>query len=97
VVALLTPDNLVAPRSDPQNTKFRAGQNIIYQLGFFHGKLGRNRVCALIKSDAQTEMELPSHFLGVVYIPLDTAGTWKTQLAKEMKAAGLYIDLENES
>ncbi len=97
MVALLTPDNLVAPRSDPQNTKFRAGQNIIYQLGFFHGKLGRNRVCALIKSDAQTEMELPSHFLGVVYIPLDTAGTWKTQLAKEMKAAGLYIDLENES
>jgi predicted nucleotide-binding protein len=96
VVALLTPDDLVGSRSDPQNTKSRAGQNVIYQLGFFHGKLGRNRVCAVVKSDAQTEMELPSHFLGVVYIFLDAASAWKTQLAREMKAAGLSVDVENE-
>jgi predicted nucleotide-binding protein len=95
VIALLTPA-LAVQRADPQNTKFHASQNVIYQLGFFHGKLGRTRVCALVKSDGQAEMALPSHALGVVYIPLDYAGTWKTQLLKEMKAAGLYIGLENE-
>jgi predicted nucleotide-binding protein len=96
MVALLTPDNLVAPRADPQNTKFHASQNVIYELGFFHGKLGRNRVCALFKSDSRQDIELPSHYLGIVYIPLDDTGKWKTQLAKELKAAGLVVDLENE-
>jgi predicted nucleotide-binding protein len=96
VIALLTPDDRVRSRSDPQITKSQSGQNVIYQLGFFHGKLGRNRVCALVASDAQIEMELPSHFLGVVYIPLDASGAWKLQLVRELKAAGLSINLEKE-
>jgi predicted nucleotide-binding protein len=95
VVVILTADDLTAPSSDPKNTKFHAGQNVIYELGFFHGKLGRNRVCALFKSDPQSELELPAHFLGVVYIPLDNAGAWKPRLVKEMQEAGLNISLEN--
>ncbi len=94
-VVLLTPDDLGSPKSDPQNTKFRARQNVIYELGFFNGKLGRNRVCALFRTDPKGEIELPSDFLGVVYVPLDEAGVWRIRLAKELKEAGLKIIIEN--
>ena len=46
-------------------------------------------MCALYKND----VELPSDFDGVVYISLDSANSWKFSLAKEMKAAGLKIDM----
>ena len=67
-VVLLTPDDLGASKSDPQNTKFRARQNVIYELGFFSGKLGRNRVCAFFWTNPQKELELPSDFLRAVYV-----------------------------
>ena len=94
-VVLLTPDDLGATKSDPENTKFRARQNVVYELGFFNGKLGRNRVCALFRTDPQKEIELPSDFLGVVYVPFDDAGVWRIRLAKELKEAGLKIIIEN--
>jgi predicted nucleotide-binding protein len=37
--------------------------------------------------------EQPSDVSGVVYLPMDTSGSWRTDLAKEMKAAGLPVDL----
>ena len=70
-------------------SNFRARQNVVLELGFFCGALGRSRVCALYKND----VELPSDFDGVVYISLDSANSWKFSLAKEMKAAGLKIDM----
>jgi hypothetical protein len=38
--------------------------------------------------------ELPSDFHGVVYIPFDPAGAWRTQLAQELLGATLTIRLE---
>ena len=37
-------------------------------------------------------MEIPSDFAGVVWTPMDENGGWKTELAKELKAAGYEID-----
>jgi len=37
--------------------------------------------------------ELPSDFLGVVYVPMDSAGGWRLLLARELKGAGFAIDL----
>ena len=39
------------------------------------------------------EVEIQNDFVGVVYTPMDNAGAWKFSLAREMKAAGLNIDL----
>jgi len=93
-VVLLTPDDLGGLREDisknPGNLKTRARQNVILELGYFIGKLGRSRVCALKKGD----VELPSDFSGVVYTPYDGADEgWKIKLARELKAAGFSVDL----
>jgi predicted nucleotide-binding protein len=95
VIILLMPDDTVASASDPQLTSFRAGQNIIYEFGFFHGKLGPNRVCALFKSNGETELELPPASVRGPCVRLDSAGEWKGWLARQMREAGLMIKSEN--
>ena len=87
-VALLTPDDAGSLQSDGSNLNPRARQNVIFELGFFIGKLGRKGVCALTKGN----VEIPSDYAGVVYIPLDDSGAWKFQLVKELKAAGFEVD-----
>jgi hypothetical protein len=88
-LALLTPDDL-GKRNDPQgNEKPRARQNVILELGYFIGKLGRRRVLALCKGD----IELPSDLHGIEYVPVDSSGAWKTTVAHSLKAAGFRIDL----
>jgi predicted nucleotide-binding protein len=94
-VLLLTADDLIASKSEPQITKFHASQNVIYELGFFRGKLGYKHVCALFKSDPEISVELPTESFRVLYIPLDSIGTWKLILSKHMQEAGLIIKSEN--
>ena len=66
----------------------RPRQNVILELGFFLGKLGRDRVAVL----REPELEFPSDYDGVVYIDLDVSGGWKLKLARELESAGLRID-----
>ena len=89
-VVLLTPDDRGGPVNvgcDGQQP--RARQNVILELGYFLGRLGRNRVCALYREG----VEIPSDYSGVLYIKLDEAGGWRLGLAKEMKAAELPVDM----
>jgi predicted nucleotide-binding protein len=86
-VVLLTPDDEGKSRHQDE-LKPRARQNVILELGYFIGKLGRSRVCPLTVAD----VEIPSDYHGVEYIPLDTAGGWKLRLANELEAAGYSID-----
>jgi len=89
-VVLLTGDDRGGRKEDPvQRYSPRARQNVIFELGFFIGKLGRARVCPLYEEG----VELPSDYEGVVYVPLDAPGAWKLALAKEMNAARLHVDL----
>ena len=62
---------------------------MIFELGFFIGRLERKHVCALYENG----VELPSDFSGVVYTRLDDGDDWKLKLAKELKAAGIDVDL----
>lgn len=89
-IVLLTGDDIGSLLSEEDEFKPRARQNVVFELGFFTGKLGRNRVCALYEKN----VELPSDFKGVVYIPLDKEGGWKLSLARELKAVGLKVNLD---
>ena len=89
-VVLLTSDDRGSLADEKyEEQKPRARQNVIFELGYFIGKLGRNRVCALYREG----VEIPSDYAGVLFVPLDDGGAWKLKLAKEMKAAGLDIDM----
>ena len=71
-VVLLTPDDLGALQENKSELNPRARQNVILELGFFIGKLGRERVCALKKHGVET----PSDYDGVVYTNFDDSGAW---------------------
>jgi predicted nucleotide-binding protein len=86
-VVLLTPDD-VGRRKDQSDDQPRARQNVIMELGFFLGMLGRDKVFALLKDD----IEMPSDYVGVVYEKMDAGGAWKTKLGHELEAAGFKID-----
>jgi predicted nucleotide-binding protein len=55
---------------------------------WFAGRLGRDKVCALVKGD----VDMPSDFAGVVYTQMDDGGGWKSKLFQELTAGG-YKDL----
>ncbi|MBY5327646.1 TIR domain-containing protein [Rhizobium leguminosarum] len=81
-VVLMTPDD--EPGTEKGNR--RARQNVVFELGFFLGKLGPSRVAAIVKD----QVEVPSDYDGVVYIPYSE---WKFPLARELRAAGYQVDL----
>jgi predicted nucleotide-binding protein len=86
-VVLLTADDAGRARSAEELT-LRGRQNVIFELGFFFGRLGRNRVTVL-----QGEgVEEPSDINGLVYITLDSSGAWKLALARELQSAKIPVD-----
>jgi predicted nucleotide-binding protein len=87
-IVLLTDDDLGKSKKD-DNLNNRARQNVILELGYFIGKLSRNKVCPLYTSG----VELPSDLLGLLYIELDAEESWKFKLAKELRASGLNVDV----
>lgn len=83
-VVLLTPDDSGSLAGEPPRP--RARQNVILELGFFIGRLGRSNVCTLKVGD----LEIPSDWQGVVDEPF--TGEWRMTLARELQAAGYEID-----
>jgi predicted nucleotide-binding protein len=90
-VVLLSPDDLAHQVSeDPTKAQYRARQNVILELGFFLGKLGRSQVVVIHKE--ADKFEMPSDFAGVLFVPYDSRGTWQFELVRELKEAGYKVD-----
>lgn len=86
-VVLLTPDDEGRVKG-ANELESRARQNVLLELGYFIGRLGRENVCALKRG----ALEIPSDFAGVVWETMDTGGGWKQALGRELNAAGYEID-----
>lgn len=80
-IVLLTPDDegRLAGASDLNP---RARQNVVLELGYFFGKLGRKQVAVL-----DGGVEHPSDVAGLSYIAYP-GDNWKYQLQSELAAAG---------
>lgn len=88
-IVLLTPDDIGhLVGEDPQP---RARQNVIFELGYFIAKLKKEKVFVLVKDNIQK----PSDYDGIMYIPFDNHNGWKLNIAKEIKTIGIGIDLNN--
>ena len=87
-VVLLTADDRGGPVASDESRP-RGRQNVVFELGYFIGRLGRARVTVLYESG----VELPSDMSGVLCTAADEAGAWQLKLAREMKAADIPVDL----
>jgi predicted nucleotide-binding protein len=85
-VILMTPDDDGGLAGGPQQK--RARQNVVFELGFFIGKLETPRVAALIVPG----VEPPSDFDGICWIEFGRDTNWKNELARELKEARVPFD-----
>ena len=82
-IALVTPDDIGALKDEEDDVlNPRARQNVVFELAYFMGKLGRQRVCLLLKD----QVELPSDIGGISYISMDAPGAWRETLRREINA-----------
>lgn len=86
-VVLLTADDLGRAKA-ASTLEPRVRQNVLLELGYFMGRLGRENVCAL----KEGEIEIPTDFAGVAWHPFDDHEGWKRKLAQELEHAGYSID-----
>ena len=67
---------------------YRPRQNVVMELGFFYAKLGRNRVCCLLKGD----LEKPSDFSGIVYLQfINKVDEVYRDMTRELRASGYEL------
>ena len=98
-VVLLTADDMGISRKDieksntenrePKASK-RARQNVVFEMGYFMGKLDRAHVFLLLEDG----VEKPGDLDGIVYTPIDSEGMWKIKLAKRLKAVGYKVNTD---
>lgn len=86
-IIIMTPDDIGG--LDKDSLQPRARQNVIGEMFWFAGRLGRERVCALKRG----AIEVPTDFAGVGYVDMDTSGAWKKDLLRELEHAG-YKNLD---
>lgn len=84
-IVLMTRDDEMAHKDSAGRPVMRARQNVLLELGYFIGKLGRSRVLVL-----QDGVEWPSDIAGVVYISV-TRANWMEELRSELREAGFPI------
>lgn len=83
-VCLFTADDEGKAQAE-QSEKPRARQNVVFEAGYFIGRLGRENVAILVDKG----IEIPSDLQGVVYTGTDS---WEFGLLKELKSMGYSID-----
>jgi predicted nucleotide-binding protein len=82
-IVLFTPDDYGYSKEEPSAVKHRARQNVIFELGYLAARLGRRRVRVIY----QPGVEIPTDFMGVLYIEMDKPGRWKAILERELRDA----------
>lgn len=84
-ICLFTGDDY-GKAKDATSENLRARQNVVFEAGYFMGKLGRENVVLI----ANPDIEIPSDLKGVVYT---NEKSWQIDVLKELKAIGYAIDL----
>jgi len=88
-VVLLSPDDLAYPEEKTSDeAKYRARQNVIFELGYFLGRLGRQNVIAIYRK--KKDFEIPNDYNGVLWIEYKNG--WYFELIKELQACNFDVD-----
>lgn len=89
VVAILSADDWIYPKDSgkPKDAVLCADQLVVFHLGYWIGRLGRERVFALYYD--QQNFRWPTKFWDLIYTPLDKKGLWQKELSRRLKELGL--------
>ena len=74
-----------AKGTEAEEDKLRARQNVVFEAGYFMGKLGRENVIIV----ADKDLELPSDMQGVVYTD---SKNWKIEVLQGLDKIGYAVD-----
>lgn len=89
-IVLFSADDVGKLNDSKAELKYRTRQNVILELGYFLGTIGRKNIAILHQTGL--EIDKPSDFDGIVYEPFDDYGAWKGKLIKELRKANIYVD-----
>lgn len=95
MITILSADDWVYPKNGKHNEALLyADQKVIFHLGFWIGKIGRNRVFALYYD--QRSFRWPTEHFDVIYTPLDRNDSWKKELVSRLKQNNIEIKGEQQ-
>jgi len=93
-VVLLSPDDLTSPdEKNSDNVKYLGNQNVIFELGYFLGRLGKQNVIALFRK--KKDFKIPIDYTGVLWIEYKLG--WYYELIKQLKACNFDVDVNKIS
>jgi len=87
-IVLFTSDDVGRLKEDSE-LEDRARQNVVFEAGFFIGKLGRKRTIILIERG----LKMPSDLDGLVHTEIDSNDGWQLKVARELKGLNFDIDM----
>jgi predicted nucleotide-binding protein len=92
-VVLLSPDDFAYGKNETATKrKLRPRQDVVLELGFLVGKLGKGNVLAFFIESPN--FETPTDFEGIKFTPFDDRDSWKLALIRELRDCGYNIDAD---
>jgi len=90
-VVLLSPDDFAYAKNEAATKrKLRPQQDVVFELGFLLGKLGKGNVLVFFRECAN--FEIPTDFEGIKFTAFDDRDSWKLALIRELSNSGLAVD-----
>ena len=89
-IILLSADDVVLSNNSKKK-QYRARQNVIFEMGFFAGFLGENKVIVLYEE--HEDFEFPSDVGGIFYIKYDNHKKWNEDLFVCLKKIGFEFNV----
>jgi predicted nucleotide-binding protein len=90
-VVLLSPDDFAYSKDEsPTKRKLRPRQDVVFELGFLLGKLGKGNLLVLFREFI--DFEGPTDFEGMKVTAFDDRDSWKLALIRELTNCGYNID-----
>ena len=86
-VVLLSPDDFAYAKNEAATKrKLRPQQDVVFELGFLLGKLGKGNVLVFFRECAN--FEIPTDFEGIKFTAFDDRDSWKLALIRELTNCG---------
>jgi len=92
-VVLLSPDDYIYSKSEePSKRKLKPSQDVVFELGFLLGKIGKEHVFVLFRESEKREFDVRIDFEGIKATPFDNRDSWKLALIRELTNCGYTVE-----